>query len=169
MSMRVLLTVLMVTIVTITMRAQDFASRYMSENAGDTTLVCISISPRMMEEIIEKGVQKKDTVGITEMISRLKSMQIVYSEKQGKGYFRKAEDMAERNSARFRKMASYDKEKDHCRIFIREQESQIVELVLLKQEGRRFTVINFTGDMDKDFIERLKHAVVLKPAKGEDN
>lgn len=169
MSMRVLLTVLMVMFVTVTTWAQDFASRYMSENAGDTTLVRISISPRMMEEIMEKGIQEKDTVGIADMISRLKSMQIVYSDKQGRGYFKKAEDMAERNSARFRKMASYDKEKDHCRIFVREQEKQIVELVLLKQEGRRFTVINFTGDMDWDFIERLKHAVVLKPVKKGEN
>lgn len=169
MRMRVLLTVLMVTVVTAMMRAQDFASRYMSENAGDTTLVCISVSPRMMEEILEKGIQEKDTIGITEIISKLKSMQIVYAEKRGKGYFEKAEEMAERNSARFRKLASYDKEKDHCRIFVREQEKQIVELVLLKQEGRRFTVINFTGDMDWDFIERLKHAVVLKPVKKGEN
>lgn len=169
MRMRVLLTVLMVTVVTAMMRAQDFASRYMSENAGDTTLVCISVSPRMMEEILEKGIQEEDTIGITEIISKLKSMQIVYAEKRGKGYFEKAEEMAERNSARFKKLASYDKEKDHCRIFVREQEEQIVELVLLKQEGRRFTVINFTGDMDRGFIEELKHTMILKPMKGEES
>ena len=144
-------------------------STQVSENAGDTTLVCISVSPRMMEEILEKGIQEKDTIGITEIISKLKSMQIVYAEKRGKGYFEKAEEMAERNSARFRKLASYDKEKDHCRIFVREQEEQIVELVLLKQEGRRFTVINFTGNMDRGFIEELKHTMILKPMKGEES
>ena len=81
MRMRVLLTVLMVTVVTAMMRAQDFASRYMSENAGDTTLVCISVSPRMMEEILEKvkGQRIGDARSLLNSIEGVSDVQITTS------------------------------------------------------------------------------------------
>lgn len=147
--------------------AQDFASRYMAEHAGDSTLTCISVSPKMMEEILNSGIEKDDSTGMADIISKLKSMQIVSADREGKNHFRQAEAMAQKNSARFKELASYDEGKDRGRIFVREQKAQIVELVLLRQKGRRFTVINFTGDMNREFIAQLTHTM-LPAATGED-
>ena len=97
---------------------------------------------------------------MADIISRLKSMQIVNAGRQGKTYFKHAEEMARKNSARFKELASYDEGKDHCRIFVREHKTEIVELVLLRQVGKQFTVINFTGDMNHAFIRQLTHTMV---------
>lgn len=150
-------------VMAIAARAQDFASRYMAEQGRDSTLTCISVSPKMMEEILDRGIERNDTTGMADIISRLKSMRIVSADRGGKNHFRQAEEMAQKNSARFKKLASYDEGKDRCRIFVREQKTQIVELVLLRQEGRRFTVINFTGNMNREFIAQLTHTMLPVP------
>ncbi len=148
-------------------QAQDFASKYMNENASDSTLTCISVSPKMMEEILESSVGKNDTTGMADIIARLKSMQIVSSQEKGKTHFRQAEELARKNSARFKELASYDEGDDRCRIFVREQKEQIVELVLLRQHDGQFTVIDFTGDMNRDFIGQLTHTMLPAPPGNE--
>lgn len=153
-------------LVSVVAKAQDFVSKYMDENAGDSTLTCISVSPKMMEEILESSVGKNDTTGVADIIAKLKSMQIVNSMEGGETHFRQAEDLARKNSARFKELASYDEGDDRGRIFVREQRDHIVELVLLRQEASRFMVINFTGDMNRDFIEQLRHTML--PATPEE-
>lgn len=159
-----ILTAALALVIAIAAQAQDFATKYMSENAGDTTLNCISVSPKMMEEIIQRGIQENDTIGIAaDIISKLKSMQIVNTDKQASLHFDKAEKMAQRNSARFKVMGAYNNSKerdDRCRIFVRKQREHIVELVLLKQKGTKFMVINFTGNMNKEFIDKLSHTML---------
>ena len=147
---RTWLTVCLLALIATGTQAQDFASRYMAEHEGDSLLHCISVSPKMMEEILDHGIGENDTTGMADIISRLKSMQIV----------KHAEEMARKNSARFKELASYDEGKDHCRIFVREHKTEIVELVLLRQVGKQFTVINFTGDMNHAFIRQLTHTMV---------
>ena len=97
---------------------------------------------------------------MADIISRLKSMQIVNAGRQGKTYFKHAEEMARKNSARIKELASNDEGKDHCRIIVREHKTEIVELVLLRQVGKQFTVINITGDMNHAFIRQLTHTMV---------
>lgn len=160
MSRRSLLMFVFILLAGITTKAQDFATRYMAENAQDSTLNCISVSPKMMEEILHSGIEKDDSNGIADIISKLKSMQIITADKRSRIHFKQAEDMAQKNSARFKKMASYDEGKDRCRIFIREQKEQIVELILLRLAGKQFTVINFTGDMNEEFIDQLTHTMM---------
>ena len=154
-------------LVAIIAQAQDFVSKYMDENAGDSTLTRISVSPKMMEEILESSVGKNDTTGVADIIAKLKSMQIVNSREEGDTHFRRAEALARKNSARFKELASYDDGNDRGRIFVREQKDHIVELVLLRQEASRFTVINFTGDMNRDFIEQLRHTMLPAPKEDE--
>ena len=167
MSVRLTLAALAVTIACAA-NAQDFASRYMAEHAADSTLTCISVSPKMMEEILSKGIQHDDSSRMVGIISKLKSMQIVSSENNGMNHFELAENMAEKNSARFKQMAAYDEGKDRCRIFIREQKKRIVELVLLRQTGKSFTVINFTGNMNREFIEKLENTMIPEQNKEKD-
>ena len=48
-------------LVAIIAQAQDFVSKYMDENAGDSTLTRISVSPKMMEEILESICRHVDS------------------------------------------------------------------------------------------------------------
>ena len=65
--------------------SQDFASRFRSEHDGDTALICVTISPKMIHDILESSTDK-DT-NIIEVISGLKSMQMCVTNTDGQRYY----------------------------------------------------------------------------------
>jgi hypothetical protein len=42
--------------------AQDFASRFLAVHKSDTNLSCVTISPKMMEEILKNDEQKQTSL-----------------------------------------------------------------------------------------------------------
>ena len=62
-------------LLSVAVSAQDFASRFLTEHKADSNLTCITISPKMMEEIMKSDAEKDDEV--LEIISNLKSMQML--------------------------------------------------------------------------------------------
>lgn len=59
-------------LLSVAVSAQDFASRFMAEHQADSNLTCVTISPKMMEEIMKSDAEKDKEV--LDMISNLKSM-----------------------------------------------------------------------------------------------
>ena len=62
-------------LLSVAVSAQDFASRFLTEHKADSNLTCITISPKMMEEIMKSDAEKDDEV--LEIISNLKSMILI--------------------------------------------------------------------------------------------
>lgn len=139
--------------------AQDFASRFLNEYQEDSLLVCTSISPKMMEKIMEADIKDEDQKEIKKVISKLHSMMMLETATHGKEYFDKAEEMLEKNANRFSPHLSYDEEEDNFRIMKRERFGKIVELVMLRHQKDSFIVINFTGNMNRTFIDRLTESM----------
>lgn len=141
--------------------AQDFASRFMKEMKPDTCLKCISISPKMMEEVLKVDAEQSDNK-VKDIISNLKSMQMILARANGFVYYKKALGLLERNLNRFEPFLSYKGNSEHYRILVRKRKGIIVELVMLAQEKNKFTVINFTGMMDDEFIDKLAKSMEIK-------
>ncbi|WP_321478911.1 DUF4252 domain-containing protein [uncultured Bacteroides sp.] len=140
--------------------AQDFTTRFMTEHETDSNLSCITISPKMMEEIL-KSDAKKDN-GILEIISNLKSMQMLTSKTKGKTYYSDALKIIKRTPNRFEPFLSFRDKSENCQIMIRKKDEGIIELVMLMHEKEHFTVINFTGNMSSDFIARIANSIKQK-------
>lgn len=140
--------------------AQDFASRFMAEHNRDTNLTCISISPKMMREIMKADIEKDD--GILDIISNLKSMQMLTSQVKGRKYYKEALDILERNSNRFEPFLSLEDDGENYQIMVRKKEKKIIELVMLANEKNDFVVVNFTGKMDDGFINKLADSMKIK-------
>ncbi len=138
---------------TVALMAQDFASRFMDEHKDDTNLTCVTISPKMMEEIISNDADKDEEV--LDIISNLKSMQMLTSQVKGQEYFDDAVKIVEKNSKRFEPFLSFDGESENCQILIRKKNRSIIELVMLVREKNHFLVVNFTGNMNQEFIRKL--------------
>ena len=52
-------------LLSVAVSAQDFASRFMAEHQADSNLTCVTISPKMMEEIMKSDAEKdKETPSI---------------------------------------------------------------------------------------------------------
>ena len=141
-------------LLSVAVSAQDFASRFMAEHQADSNLTCVTISPKMMEEIMKSDAEKDKEV--LDMISNLKSMQVLTSDVEGKKYFNAALKVVEKNSGRFESFLSFKDKSENCQIMVRKKKSTIVELVMLMHEKNHFAVVNFTGTMSPEFIAQIK-------------
>ncbi len=140
--------------------AQDFAMRYMSENKCDTVLKCISISPKMINVVLNTDAQNEEQEQIRAILSNLKSMQIVTSAQNGETYYQKAEQMAQKNTNRFEQYLAFDNENEKGKILLHRKDESIVELVMYLCRKDSFQVIDFTGNMDNEFIDKLSKSIV---------
>ena len=144
--------------------AQDFASKFMAEYKSDVQLNCISVSPRMMEEVLKVNVEN-DGDKILDIISKLKSMQMISSEKEGSKYYKKALNILEKNTNRFEPFLSFNDSSQNCRIMVRKKNGIILELVMLTNVSEKFCVINFTGNMNDKFIDKVANSLNMKNAQ----
>lgn len=137
---------------------QDFTSRFMESHAKDTLVKCLTVSPKMMNRITRFHIEGNDGKDDAERIlSKLKSARIVTS-RNGKEHFAEAKTLLQKNKQRFTLLSESRQDGTHT-IFVRKRNDIISELVMLSldKEGKLFTIINFTGEMDKTFIETLTH------------
>ena len=140
--------------------AQDFASRFFAALKSDTNLSCVTISTKMMEEILNNDEQKDEDV--LQIIANLKSMQMLSSKVKGKYYYDDALKVMHKNSNRFEPFLSFSDKSENCQIMIRKKNDAIIELVMLIHENTHFTVINFTGTMSSEFISKLAGSMKQK-------
>lgn len=143
-------------IISVALCAQDFATRFMQNHKNDDNLKCVTISPKMMEKVMNVNV---DDEGMKKMLSDIKSMQMISSVNYVRRYYKEAIALAKKNADRFSLYTSYSKKKDAYEIRVRKRKNIIVELIMVMRDTKSFSVINFTGKMDKAFIDRLKTSV----------
>lgn len=143
------------------LQAQDFTSIFLEENGVDSTLTRVTISPKMMEEILKSSDADKNE-DMLEIISSLKSMRVLSSPANGESYFRKARKIVDDHSKRFEPYLSYTDENEHCQIVVRKKGGAIVELIMLMVEEDRFAIINFTGKIKPEFISTLTRSMTGK-------
>lgn len=146
-------------LLSVVVSAQDFASRFLAEHKADSNLTCVTISPKMMGEIMKSDAEKEDE--ILDIISNLKSMQMLTANVKGQQYYDEALQIVEKNSERFETFLSFKDKAGGCLIMVRKKRNTIIELVMLMHEKNHFAVINFTGNMSPEFISKL--AVSMKP------
>lgn len=146
-----------------TMNAQDFASRFRGEHKNDSNIACVTISPKMMQEMIENDEDKKEE--LVDIISELKSMQMCTSKVNAKRYFDDALSLVDKNSSLFETVHSQSDKDSKSRIVVRRKKNCIIELVMLMCSDKGFSLINFTGKMDADGIARLAG----EAKRGDDN
>lgn len=140
--------------------AQDFTSLFLTEHKQDTNLTCVTISPKMMQEIMKSDAEKDEEV--LEIISNLKSMQLLTAKVRGQSYYNRALKIVEKNTNRFEPFLSFSGESENSKIMIRKNKGNIIELVMLIHEKNHFTIINFTGTMSPEFIAKLAASVKQK-------
>ena len=96
---RTWLTVCLLALIATGTQAQDFASRYMAEHEGDSLLHCISVSPKMMEKVMDilaDPDENEDEEVQEYLLSKLRSARIITADRHAEKLFRKAEELMEK-------------------------------------------------------------------------
>lgn len=132
---------------------QDFAERYMKLYGEGTSLQCTTVSPLMIERILQLPASR-DLGHVKEVLEQLKSIRIVSSSEpdRNSGFYEKASKLAKDNPRRYKPHS----EQEGSSIYLRKRGKLIVELVLLNQgEGGNFTIVDLTGNMTEAFLREL--------------
>ena len=152
-----LLVIFMATITAMAQRGQDFASRFMQECKNDSAVNCITVSPKMMEQLMAmEGNNRNDS--LMQAIAKLKSMRIVQADKSGENYYHQAEALLKKNAKRFEHVKNFRTERAEGFFYQRKKgDDKVVELVMvcLSRTDNRYVLINLTGDIDEEFVEIL--------------
>ncbi len=133
-------------------REQDFASRFMGLYAEGTTLECTTVSPLMLERMMQlPDVEANDHT--RQVLSQLKSIRMVHNtaEHETSLLYNKALKLAQRNSARYKPYA----QRQSKRLYVRRRGNFIVEMVLFMKYDHHLQLINLTGNMTDDFLKQL--------------
>ena len=152
-----LLVIIMATTTAMAQRGQDFASRFVQQCRQDTALECITISPKMMEQLLTMGGDSRNEQ-LMQPIAKLKSARNVQASTRGAHYYQLAEELLKKNARRFRYVKNFRTEHSTGVFYNRQaRNGDTVELVMLCQtvESDKFVLINLTGDIDEEFVEML--------------
>lgn len=137
---------------------QDFASKFMEQCSTDDDVQCRTVSPKMMEKLMNDMAAAEDGgEEIPEyLLSKLKSARIVTATRQGDKLFREAELLMEKNKNRFSPLAQ-GLPGQSSKVFVRKRDEVIRELVVLNlsPRGDTLTIVNLTGNMDERFMRML--------------
>lgn len=138
---------------------QDFASRLMERCADDTAIYCITISPKMMEQLAMKQADDRKEEMMARAIQKLKSARIITASTKADHYYGIAEELLERNKQRFHHGDDYRKATAYGSFYTRNGKGgTTVELILLHADQKKdnMVVVNLTGDLDEEFVETLR-------------
>jgi len=135
----------------------DFASKYMQQCEGDSTLQCITVGPKMMEQII-KGTVPQRHEDLMPLLEKLKSAQIVTALEEPEAHYNQAEALIKQHAGRFSHKGDFDHDKMQGSFYTRDdRDGHTVELVMLSRmkPADTFIIVNITGDIDQEFINRI--------------
>lgn len=164
--MRTLLTLLLTMTMAMVANAQqalDFAKKFMTECEGDTLVKCITISPKMMEQIAEAHQSEDERKeALEQAMGKLKSARIVTAPGD---YYERAELLIRKHGRRFKAAEEFQGDNVRGTFYTRkDRKGHTAELVLLREDTARnmLTVICLTGDIDEEFLCFLYNNKSLK-------
>ncbi len=163
--MKKVLALLMLALLPLTLAAQeeqDFASRYLEQHAADSTLQCTTMSPAMMV-LMQNLAQQEEDAGMGQILKQLKSIRVL-SCTDTAHIERHTADAAELIRAGGERYKAYSEHGNDI-VYIRRKGELIVELLLISADGPAFVIVDFTGNMDESFLDRL---IALKTENKED-
>ena len=141
----------LVQVATFAQRSPDFAEKFMTLCKNDSNISCITISPKMMEQLMKPEAMDRPE-NLTQAIAKLKSMRLVSAPAD---YYQKAEDLLTKNSRRFKADRDYRAGNQHGAFFTRKnKQGETVELIMLHEDCQKnkLTIVNVTGDIDEEFL-----------------
>ncbi|MBO5698691.1 MAG: DUF4252 domain-containing protein [Bacteroidaceae bacterium] len=133
---------------------EDFAASFMRLNAADHKLECITVSPNMMSRMLALPVDSVQSDSLSSILRQVKSIRVVNSvadEATIELLYEKAELLAVYSKLCYETYAKAD----DCTFYIRCFDDVIVELVMLLRNNNEFCIVNFTGNMDREFLQLI--------------
>lgn len=146
------LLVVIMPLIALAQKEQDFASRFMSLYGSGTSVTCTTVSPLMIERMMELP-KVEENEQARQVLSQLKSIRVLTNSdvNETPHLFTNAKQLAEHNPSRY-KLHAEEKDK---KLYVRRRGQIIVEVVLFMEQAKHFSLIDLTGNMNDTFLEQV--------------
>jgi len=133
----------------------DFAEKFLSVCRDDTTVHCVTVSPRMMLQMMRHAGEGRSEQTLA-AVSKLKSMRIVTATAD---HYDSALELLSSHRRRFTEQHSWHTDSIEGSMFTRKnRRGETVELVMLKrtEQPAEMMIVCLTGSIDEDFMRSLR-------------
>lgn len=151
-----LLATALMSLSTIAQRTTDFAERFMQSCHDDSLVECVTVSPKMMEQIAQPDSTRSHNMQLA--LQKLKSARIITASDSLQLYYQRAEQLLKRYPKRFIHNRDYGNALTYGSFYTRKIRSgKTVELIMLRAdvENNQLVIVNLTGDIDEEFVNAL--------------
>jgi len=141
----------------------DIKSTQKTQNFSEQDYQCITISPAMMEKVIdlmsEKNKNEEDSNTdnnrqiIKKILSHIKSLRIFSAQHNSDTYHEYVITLLNKNKNKYKPYTTADKE-NTC-IWLRKNKDTVIEIIQINKKEDDLKVVNFTGEMTNDFVNEL--------------
>ncbi len=134
----------------------DFASHFMKRFGESTALTCSTVSPSMMERLLQSEEIDLDEQK-TMLLKNIRSVRIIQEKPVRKDatFYNAAAGMLDDNAKRYRLRDEYDGKK----LYVRQRGKTILEIILLAHDDGLLQIVDITGLMDNKIIQLLTKRV----------
>ena len=151
---KTVLTLMIMSIASLTF-GQQVVTKYMDKYEDDETFTKVSISSKMFSLFTEMEGNTEDEKEFLDVISKLKGMKIVASEKVAdpKGLYNNAiSDVAK---AGYEELMTVKDAEENVKISIKEKDGIIEELILVAGGKEKFAILSLYGIIDLKQVSKL--------------
>ena len=142
-------------------QAMDFVGKFMTVCEGDSMVKCITVSPKMMEQLVKMHDDNRSD-NIIQAIAKLKSARIVTAPTE---YYERAELLIKKYASRFKAEQEFQTDEVRGTFYTRQdKKGRTAELIMLREDNvrKQMTIVCLTGDIDKEFLCFLYNNKSLK-------
>lgn len=136
--------------------SDDFATRFLTLHGKTADISSHTVSPQMMARIIAGDTSDELTEAERDIVSQIKTIRVLTTTADAATahrLFTAAEQLATKNARRYR---LHSASADH-NVYIRRHGHRLVEIVVARQkEGGTFFLLDLTGEMDDNFLEKVQ-------------
>ncbi len=151
---------IVMTVIILGMGVSSFAqgtvvAKYMDKYAGDETFTKVSVSSKMFSLFTEMEGNTQDEKEFLDVISKIKGMKAIVSEKVSdpKGLYSSA--IADVNKAGYEELMTVTDAEENVQISIKEKSGVIEELILVAGGKERFAMLSLYGEIDLKQVSKL--------------
>ncbi len=154
--MKKLILFIVATGISISTFAQSFTENFENNLTQKEDFTVVNISSKMFE--LMAMVTEED---LQQIVSNLKSMKILTTEKNASKYYNEAVHLLTTNKT-YEELMSVQENNESVRMFTREEKGNISELVIAICEPQEFILIGFNGKIDLKELARIAKMVDVK-------
>ncbi|MFK7951541.1 MAG: DUF4252 domain-containing protein [Ekhidna sp.] len=129
--------------------------KYMDKYAGDETFTKVSVSSKMFSLFTEMDGSTQDEKEFLDVISKIKGMKAVVSEKVSDPKELYSSAITDVNKAGYEELMTVTDAEENVQISIKEKGGVIEELILVAGGKEKFAMLSLYGEIDLKQISKL--------------